>query len=144
MHGRCLRTLPYQRCEQLTRGNVNTGTLSIGFPDSRVPPLPGCIDGPIPGGLATHGRFEGDVSIARQDHGVGDSVDFQDDRWDMVSNFIIFSAHNNKLIPLLSLLGILGDMVTTAPKAKARWLPSKCYRSTNTIVGRWNRREIKK
>lgn len=69
---------------QLAEGNINTGQLSIGYPDDRIPPYPGCIDGFTSGGLSNHGRFEGDVSIGRQDHGVGDSVEFQEDRWDMV------------------------------------------------------------
>jgi len=40
----------------------------------------------ISGGLANYGRCDGDVSIGRQDNGVGDSVEFQDDRWDLVSS----------------------------------------------------------
>jgi hypothetical protein len=60
----------------MARGNANTAMLSIGFPSDEVPPLPGCIDGPVAGGLATHGRFEGDVSSSRTDHFIGDSVDF--------------------------------------------------------------------
>ena len=60
----------------LARGNANIDMLSIGHPSIDVPPLPGCIDGPEAGGLAKHGRFEGDVSTSRTDHGVGDSVHF--------------------------------------------------------------------
>jgi len=71
----------------LAEGNINTGQLSIGYPDERIPPYPDCIDGPISGGLANHGRFEGDISIGRQNHGVGDSVEFQDDRWDMLLRY---------------------------------------------------------
>jgi Peroxidase, family 2 len=60
----------------MARGNPNIAMLSIGFESDRVPPLPGCIDGPVAGGLAMHGRFEGDVSSSRTDHGIGDSVNF--------------------------------------------------------------------
>jgi hypothetical protein len=58
----------------LARGNANTAMLSIGFNSTEVPPLPGCIDGTVAGGLAKHGRFEGDVSSTREDAGDGDSV----------------------------------------------------------------------
>lgn len=60
----------------LARGNANLALLSIGHPSADVPPLPGCIDGPEAGGLAKHGRFEGDVSNSRQDAGLGNHVDF--------------------------------------------------------------------
>src|ERR1700753_1267626 len=60
----------------LARGNANTAMLSIGFNSTKVPPLPGCIDGFVAGGLAKHGRFEGDVSSTRSDAGVGDAVNF--------------------------------------------------------------------
>ena len=36
--------------------------LSIGGVSPLVPPLPGKIDGPETGGIAKHGRFEGDYS----------------------------------------------------------------------------------
>lgn len=68
----------------LGRGNANLGMLSIGGPSSLAPPLPGCIDGNVAGGIATHGRFEGDVSSTRQDVHIGDSVNFQDDLFDEV------------------------------------------------------------
>jgi hypothetical protein len=58
----------------MTRGNANTGQLSIGGPSVDIPPLPGCIDGPVTGGLSTHGRFEGDVSMTRQDAGIGSNT----------------------------------------------------------------------
>jgi len=60
----------------MARGNPNTAMLSIGFESDKVPPLPGCIDGPVAGGLAKHGRFEGDVSSSRTDAGIGDAVNF--------------------------------------------------------------------
>jgi len=44
-----------------------------------VPPLPGQIDGPVTRGLAAHGRFEGDVSMTRQDAAIGDNKNFQTD-----------------------------------------------------------------
>ena len=47
---------------QLSRGNAYLNLLSIGGPAKEVPPLPGKIDGPVAGGLATHGRFEGSTS----------------------------------------------------------------------------------
>ena len=59
--------------------------LSIGFNDTRIPPLPNCEDGPVAGGLAKHGRFEGDVSDSRYDYHVGDSVHFQEAVFDTVS-----------------------------------------------------------
>jgi hypothetical protein len=60
--------------------------VSIGHPSDKVPPLPGCIDGPVAGGLATHGRFEGDVSITRLDKGLGDNADFDPTSFERVSN----------------------------------------------------------
>lgn len=44
---------------QLARGNAFIDRMSIGGPSPLVPPLPGKIDGPVAGGIATHGRFEG-------------------------------------------------------------------------------------
>jgi len=71
----------------LARGNANIDMLSIGHPSIEVPPLPGCIDGPEAGGLAKHGRFEGDVSNSRQDAGLGNQVDFSMEIYDGVSPF---------------------------------------------------------
>jgi len=36
--------------------------LSIGLPAPDIPPVPGQLDGPIAGGIGTHGRFEGEIS----------------------------------------------------------------------------------
>ena len=36
-----------------------TNQISIGGASPLVPPLPGMIDGPVTGGIAKHGRFEG-------------------------------------------------------------------------------------
>jgi hypothetical protein len=72
----------------MARGNANTAMLSIGFESDKVPPLPGCIDGPVAGGLAMHGRFEGDVSSTRPDHGVGDSVNFNSTIYDELLSYV--------------------------------------------------------
>jgi len=66
----------------LSRGNAYLDLLSIGGPTKGVPPLPGNIDGPVAGGIATHGRFEGDVSMTRQDAAIGDNRNFQVDLYD--------------------------------------------------------------
>jgi len=66
----------------LSRGNAYLDLLSIGGPTKFVPPLPGKIDGPVTGGIATHGRFEGDVSMTRQDAVIGDNRNFQVDLYD--------------------------------------------------------------
>lgn len=60
----------------LSRGNAFVNLLSIGLPTPLVPPLPGKIDGPEALGLATHGRFEGDVSMTRSDAAIGDNRNF--------------------------------------------------------------------
>jgi len=60
----------------LSRGNAFVDLLSIGLPTPLVPPLPGNIDGPQALGLATHGRFEGDVSMTRADAAIGDNRNF--------------------------------------------------------------------
>ena len=57
----------------LARGNAFVDQISIGLQTDQVPPLPGNIDGPKALGLATHGRFEGDVSMTRLDAAVGDN-----------------------------------------------------------------------
>jgi hypothetical protein len=60
--------------------------LSIGgMVHDRIPALPGNIDGPLPpGGIAKHGRFEGDLSISREDAAIGDSINFQPGVFDML------------------------------------------------------------
>jgi len=68
----------------LARGNAFTNQLSIGGSTPAVPPLPGKIDGDETGGLAKHGRMEGDVSMTRKDAGIGDNVHFQNDLFDTV------------------------------------------------------------
>ncbi|KAJ7655709.1 Chloroperoxidase [Mycena polygramma] len=67
----------------LTRGNPFINKLSIGGVSSLVPPLPGKIDGPVTGGIAKHGRFEGDASLTRADAFIGDNRDFQDILYDL-------------------------------------------------------------
>ncbi|KAH8806897.1 heme-thiolate peroxidase [Flagelloscypha sp. PMI_526] len=58
----------------LARGNAYTNQISIGGPTDKIPALPGNIDGNVTKGLATHGRFEGDVSMTRRDAAIGDNV----------------------------------------------------------------------
>jgi hypothetical protein len=67
----------------LTRGNPFLDKLSIGGVSPLVPPLPGNIDGPVTGGIAKHGRFEGDASMTRADAFIGDNRDFQDILYDL-------------------------------------------------------------
>ncbi|KAF8062548.1 hypothetical protein FPV67DRAFT_1673020 [Lyophyllum atratum] len=63
----------------LARGNPFLDKISIGLDTPLIPPLPGKIDGPITRGVAAHGRFEGDVSMTRQDASIGDNRNFQAD-----------------------------------------------------------------
>jgi len=67
----------------LTRGNPFIDKVSIGGVSPLVPPLPGQIDGPVTGGIAKHGRFEGDASMTRADAFIGDNRDFQDILYDL-------------------------------------------------------------
>ncbi|KAJ7169181.1 Chloroperoxidase [Mycena crocata] len=67
----------------MTRGNPFIDKLSIGGVSPLVPPLPGKIDGPVTGGIAKHGRFEGDASMTRADAFIGDNRDFQDILYDL-------------------------------------------------------------
>ncbi|KAJ7204098.1 Chloroperoxidase [Mycena pura] len=67
----------------LMRGNPFINKFSIGGVSPLVPPLPGKIDGPETGGIAKHGRFEGDASMTRSDAFIGDNRDFQDILYDM-------------------------------------------------------------
>ncbi|KAJ6497551.1 hypothetical protein C8R45DRAFT_983364 [Mycena sanguinolenta] len=67
----------------LTRGNVFIDKISIGGVSPLVPPYPGEIDGPETGGIAKHGRLEGDASITRADAFIGDNRDFQDILYDL-------------------------------------------------------------
>ncbi|KAF9052203.1 Cloroperoxidase [Hymenopellis radicata] len=66
----------------LTRGNPFVDKLSIGGVSPHVPPLPGQIDGPETGGIAKHGRFEGDASMTRADAFIGDNRNFQENLYD--------------------------------------------------------------
>ncbi|KZS88572.1 Cloroperoxidase [Sistotremastrum niveocremeum HHB9708] len=62
----------------MARGNAFLNKLSIGSISPQIPVVPGAIDGPAPpGGIAKHDRFEGDVSMTRQDFNIGDDVHFQ-------------------------------------------------------------------
>jgi len=66
----------------LARGNAYVDLLSIGLPTPLVPPLPDNLDGPQALGLATHGRFEGDVSMTRSDAAIGDNRNFNQTLFD--------------------------------------------------------------
>ncbi|KZS95228.1 Cloroperoxidase [Sistotremastrum niveocremeum HHB9708] len=67
----------------MARGNAYLNKLSIGSVSPQIPVVPGAIDGPAPpGGIAKHDRFEGDVSMTRQDFNNGDDVHFQIDLFD--------------------------------------------------------------
>ncbi|KAJ7592839.1 Chloroperoxidase [Mycena floridula] len=66
----------------LTRGNPFIDKVSIGGVSPLVPPLPGQIDGPETGGIAKHGRFEGDASMTRADAFIGDNRNFQETLYD--------------------------------------------------------------
>jgi len=66
----------------LTRGNPFVNKISVGGVSPLVPPLPGKIDGPETGGIAKHGRFEGDASMTRADAFIGDNRNFQDILYD--------------------------------------------------------------
>ncbi|KZT37902.1 Cloroperoxidase [Sistotremastrum suecicum HHB10207 ss-3] len=67
----------------LGRGNAYLDLVSIGGESPLIPPLPGFIDGHhAPYGISKHGRFEGDMSITRQDAAIGDNVNFQEDLYD--------------------------------------------------------------
>ncbi|KAJ7575170.1 Chloroperoxidase [Mycena floridula] len=67
---------------QLARGNVFANKVSIGGVSPLVPPYPHEIDGPETGGLAKHGRSEGDASMTRDDAFVGDNRNFQEALFD--------------------------------------------------------------
>ncbi|KAH8792950.1 Chloroperoxidase, partial [Flagelloscypha sp. PMI_526] len=86
----------------LSRGNAFTNQVSIGGPTVQISPLPGNIDGNYTKGLATHGRFEGDVSMTRRDAAVGNNVQL---------NAELF----NQLLDYVSLYG--NDSDVTGPKS---------------------------
>ncbi|KAF7351023.1 Cloroperoxidase [Mycena sanguinolenta] len=67
----------------LTRGNSFIDQVSIGGVSPLIPPLPGEIDGPVTGGIAKHGRFEGDASMTRADAFIGDNRGFQGILYDL-------------------------------------------------------------
>jgi hypothetical protein len=48
---------------QLARGNAFMGKLSIGHAAPDIPAHPGKIDGEYAGGIAMHGRFEGESCV---------------------------------------------------------------------------------
>ncbi|KZT41007.1 Cloroperoxidase [Sistotremastrum suecicum HHB10207 ss-3] len=91
----------------LARGNAFEDLLSIGGEDHRVPPLPGQIDGPgRPGGIAKHGRFEGDVSMTRQDAALGDDRHFQDSLFDQFLAYIGHFGDNSPVTGNYSLVNL--------------------------------------
>ncbi|KAJ7350624.1 hypothetical protein DFH08DRAFT_861948 [Mycena albidolilacea] len=67
----------------LTRGNPFIDKISIGGESPLVPPLPGGIDGSSVGGIAKHGRLEGDASLTRADAFIGDNRNFQNILYDL-------------------------------------------------------------
>ncbi|KAF7309995.1 Cloroperoxidase [Mycena indigotica] len=67
----------------LTRGNAFVNKISIGGVSPDVPALPYNIDGPVTGGIAKHGRFEGDASMTRADAFIGDNRNFQNRLYDL-------------------------------------------------------------
>lgn len=62
--------------------------ISIGHESPEIPAPPGQLDGPVAGGIAKHGRFEGDVSSTRRDSSIGDNINFQNDLFDTLLNYI--------------------------------------------------------
>ncbi|KDQ53210.1 hypothetical protein JAAARDRAFT_210155 [Jaapia argillacea MUCL 33604] len=78
----------------LSRGNVLLDLVSLGLESPLVPPLPGNLDG-IPGGLGKHGRFEGDVSMTRQDYALGDNIHFQPDMYDNLLTYVANYSDGN-------------------------------------------------
>ncbi|KAJ7496830.1 Chloroperoxidase [Mycena latifolia] len=93
----------------LTRGNMFIDKLSIGGVSPLIPPLPGKIDGPETGGIAKHGRFEGDASMTRADAFIGDNRDFQDILYDLACIFLdptLCRYGNNTVFNLATLIGI--------------------------------------
>jgi hypothetical protein len=82
--------LQLSRRGQLSRGNAYLDLLSFGGPSLHVPPLPGKIDSPVAGGIATRDHFEGTedtrfqlsvlsedaagyISMTRRDAAIGDN-----------------------------------------------------------------------
>ncbi|KAG6830338.1 hypothetical protein H0H87_008434 [Tephrocybe sp. NHM501043] len=72
----------------LASGNAYLDKLSIGLDTPLIPPLPGKIDGPKTRGLGFHGRFEGDISMTRQDVAIGDNNRFQPELFDELLSFV--------------------------------------------------------
>jgi hypothetical protein len=86
----------------LARGNPEMGLLSIGGESPMVTQSSSFIDGIIPGGIAKHGRFEGDLSISRNDFHLGNHINFQQNIFDMllshVSQYGDFDVSANRTI----------------------------------------------
>lgn len=116
---------------QLGRGNAFTGQLSIGGPSPRIPALPGGIDGKVAGGIATHGRFEGDVSLTRFDAAIGDGVNFQNSIYSGVRlcrNRCFAEADTN--LQLLDAVAQFGDDGPDGPHTIANEKAFAEYKST--------------
>ncbi|KAG6853074.1 hypothetical protein C0991_007066 [Blastosporella zonata] len=95
----------------LARGNAYINKLSIGLDTPLIPPLPGQIDGPKTRGLAAHGRFEGDVSMTRQDAAIGDYIHFQPELFAQVGVY-------SMAVELLAIVAQVGnDSTVTGPKS---------------------------
>jgi hypothetical protein len=92
----------------LSRGNPLLNKVSLGGESHLIPPLPGKIDG-IPGGLAKHGRFEGDVSMTRQDAALGDHVKLNPDLYNNLLSYVDRFGEDN------------GTVVTYKVFSEYRW-----------------------
>lgn len=83
--------------------------LSIGDADELVPPLPGCIDGPIAGGLSKAGRIEGDVSLSRDDASEGSPSKFSPRLFDEVCKALAIRSTFTDAPQLLLFVGKFGE-----------------------------------
>jgi len=99
----------------LARGNAEVNLLSIGLPTPLVPPLPGNIDGPQALGIATHGRFEGDVSMTRADAAIGDNRNFNQGLFNELLQVVSIFGGND---PVTGPKSIVNNLVMSEFKAK--------------------------
>ncbi|KAH8831123.1 Chloroperoxidase [Flagelloscypha sp. PMI_526] len=81
----------------LARGNAYTNQVSIGGPTEKIPPLPENIDGNQTKGLATHGRFEGDVSMTRRDYAVGDNVHLDPELFNQLLDYVALYGNDSTI-----------------------------------------------
>ncbi|KAG6884794.1 hypothetical protein C0993_008284, partial [Termitomyces sp. T159_Od127] len=90
----------------LARGNAFTDQLSIGLDTPLIPALPGEIDGNTTRGLAAHGRFEGDVSMTRQDWAIGDNIHFQPDLFAELLDIVAQVGNDSKVTGPKSIVNV--------------------------------------